>query len=257
MPLAPQRSVRLFEADPDLIASLDRATAARARRHTYAEVTDLPAARPVESLRIGRWTLSETRIDAIPFGFLVLDGVLLRREALGCHRSVELLGSGALLSPLQDELDGPGLGCTTSWEVLERATVAILEHDFHAFALRFPGVLAELMRRATQRARWQTVHLLIVQFPQLERRLMLLLWHLADRWGRVEPNGVLLPLRLAQATLGELVGARRSSVNAALRNLIQRGAIAKAPAGGWLLFGPPEEGGHAIAASPIGAMANR
>jgi len=231
MTISTTRSVRLFEADPDLIGDLDAVTAARARRHTYVVVEELP---------VGPWSASETCSDHAPFGFIVLKGVMVRRVALGERCGIEILGSGALLSPLHDELGAAALDCTSSWRVLADVTLAILDQDFQSLAVRWPGVLAELLRRATQRARWLTLHLAIAQHPQLEHRLLLVLWHLADRWGRVEPDGVVISLRLPQETLGELVCARRSSVNAALQSLMRRGALRKVDGGGWkLLVRPP------------------
>ena len=43
-------------------------------------------------------------------------------------------------------------------------------------------------------------------------RITLLLWHLAGRWGRVEPGGIRLALPLTHRLLGRLVGAERPSV---------------------------------------------
>jgi predicted GNAT family acetyltransferase len=30
----------------------------------------------------------------------------------------------------------------------------------------------------------------IAHYPRIDRRLLMLMWHLADRWGRVTPNGI-------------------------------------------------------------------
>ena len=45
--------------------------------------------------------------------------------------------------------------------------------------------------------------------PRLEVRLVLFFWHLAARWGRVEPNGIRLTLPLTHRLLGQLVAAER------------------------------------------------
>jgi hypothetical protein len=88
----------------------------------------------------------------------------------------------------------------------------------------------------------------------VEDRILVLLWHLADRWGRVRPEGVTVPVRLTHEMLGKLVGARRPSVTTAVNELIQREQIARADDGGWLLLGPPPgevggDGEEAAAAS--------
>ena len=48
---------------------------------------------------------------------------------------------------------------------------------------------------------------------------MLLLWHLAGRWGRVQPSGLRLLLPLTHRMLGQLVGAERPSISHALARL--------------------------------------
>jgi Crp-like helix-turn-helix domain len=57
---------------------------------------------------------------------------------------------------------------------------------------------------------------------------MALFWHLAERWGRVSGNGVLVPLALTHRILGQLVGARRPTVSTALRELANREQLIRA-----------------------------
>ena len=65
---------------------------------------------------------------------------------------------------------------------------------------------------------------------------MLLLWHLAARWGRVEPGGIRLSLPLTHRLLGQLVGAERPSVSHALARLSAPGS-SPARADDWHLHG--------------------
>ena len=51
---------------------------------------------------------------------------------------------------------------------------------------------------------------------------MLLLWHLAARWGRVEPAGIRVSLPLTHRLLGQLVAAERPSISHALARLVAR-----------------------------------
>ena len=46
-----------------------------------------------------------------------------------------------------------------------------------------------------------------------------LFWHLAERWGNHTPEGIVIPLRLTHAQIGELIGAQRPSVTTALSRL--------------------------------------
>ena len=69
-------------------------------------------------------------------------------------------------------------------------------------------------------------------------RLEALFWHLADRWGKVTPKGVVVPLRLSHRLLGSLVGARRPTVTTALAQLADDGRVLPYGLEGWLLCGP-------------------
>lgn len=67
-----------------------------------------------------------------------------------------------------------------------------------------------------QRARHFAINMAIAHYPRTDRRLLLLLWHLAHRWGRVMPDGIHLPLRLTHDLLSDLVASRRPSVTTGL-----------------------------------------
>jgi CRP-like cAMP-binding protein len=66
-----------------------------------------------------------------------------------------------------------------------------------------------------------------------------LLWHLADRFGRVRPDGVALQIPLKHATMAKLLAATRPSVSTTLASLASQGRIERLPDGGWLLKGEP------------------
>jgi CRP-like cAMP-binding protein len=80
----------------------------------------------------------------------------------------------------------------------------------------------------------------IVQQARTHIRIHLMLWHLADRWGYVSPEGTILPLRLTHEVLADLVAARRPTVSSALSHLVRSGLVRPA-AKGWLLLGPRPE----------------
>jgi CRP-like cAMP-binding protein len=66
--------------------------------------------------------------------------------------------------------------------------------------------------------------------------LALLLWHLAARWGKVEPGGIRLTLPLTHQLLGRLIGAERPSVSHALARLSEAGLIT-GQGGEWHIHG--------------------
>jgi len=70
--------------------------------------------------------------------------------------------------------------------------------------------------------------------------MLVLLWALAERWGRVSPEGVRVPVSLPHRTLATLVGARRPSVTTALTALAREGLVERTPEG-WLLHGDADE----------------
>jgi hypothetical protein len=79
----------------------------------------------------------------------------------------------------------------------------------------------------------------ISQLNRVDRRLLSLFWHLAERWGRMTPEGVAVPLTLSHRMLGQLVGARRPTVSTAISDLAGRDELVRRPDGTWLLKGDP------------------
>jgi CRP/FNR family transcriptional regulator, cyclic AMP receptor protein len=80
----------------------------------------------------------------------------------------------------------------------------------------------------------------IAQLNSVRRRLIALFWHLAERWGRMTADGIVVPLTLSHRLLGELVGARRPTVSAALAALAHEGRLVRRESGDWLLVDAPE-----------------
>ena len=81
-------------------------------------------------------------------------------------------------------------------------------------------------------------HLAVCHIVGVEVRLLIVLWHFADRWGRMSTAGVKLPLPLSHGLLAGIVGARRPTVSTALGALRDQGLVERTE-GGWLLRGDP------------------
>jgi CRP-like cAMP-binding protein len=106
-------------------------------------------------------------------------------------------------------------------------------------------VVAALLNRSVERNHTLAFHLAVCGIAQLEVRILAVLWNLADRWGKVRPDGVLLPMRITHELLSQLVSARRPSVSAAMGRLRERGMITANRDEGWVLHGSaPEELAH-------------
>ena len=102
------------------------------------------------------------------------------------------------------------------------------------------ALASALHARHVRRVRALAFQRAIAQLPRVDDRMIVLLWALAERWGRVGPDGVRVPVGLPHRTLATLVGARRPSVTTALTGLAREGLVERIE-GGWLLHGDPDE----------------
>ncbi|HYZ29010.1 MAG TPA: Crp/Fnr family transcriptional regulator [Thermoleophilaceae bacterium] len=177
-------------------------------------------------------------------GYLVLDGVIARELLLAGNVSSELLGEGDVVEPPSASEDAL-VHYRVFWHVLSPARLAVLDASFARTAGEWPQVIATLLERVVRRTMRMEVHQALLQLTPVETRLLVLFWHLAERWGRVTPRGIVLPLVLTHQVLGQLVGSRRASVTTALKAVIASGLVKRLPDGGWLLLGdPPDELSH-------------
>ena len=174
-----------------------------------------------------------------PIGLLVLDGLVVREATVGDHPSAELLGPGDLLRAWEDGDAEVLLPRSVRWNALTRARVAVIDHSLAVRAAQWPEIFASLVERAARRAERLVVMQAIGHLTRVDDRLLALLWCLAERWGRVVPDGVVVSLRLSHRTLAGMVGARRPSVTTALGQLMARGEIERRDDGEWVLKGTP------------------
>jgi hypothetical protein len=168
-------------------------------------------------------------------GMLVLDGLLVRQVEVGDLRCCELLGPGDLLRPWDEDDGGAMCGSEAAWRVLEPTRLALLDGAFARRASRWPTVTAELMQRTLRRSRSLSILLALTQARRADVRLRTLFWHLADRWGRVTPAGVVVPVNLTHRLIGQLTGLRRPSVSISLGELERSGEIVRLSRGSWLI----------------------
>jgi hypothetical protein len=173
---------------------------------------------------------------------------MTRRVAVGARHSAELLTAGDLVRPVQPECDQYAeVRHVATWRVLRPVRVAVLDQELVDGVAGLRGVLGELAGRAVHRVREMALLLAIAQTPELAARVRLILWHLADRWGRRCPDGVVVELPFGQETLAELSAAQRTSVNEALKTLEDREQLERPRRGQIVLVGPPP---HAEADAP-------
>jgi CRP/FNR family cyclic AMP-dependent transcriptional regulator len=206
----------LLDADDELAAEFDVRGRVAVRQLATARVLQVG----VGECDLGAWF--EFARDGP--GLLILDGLVAFETRTGDRVAAELVGAGDLLQAptlVTDEL--LERGC--QWQMLRPTRLAVLDGDFVDRVRPFPQVIRALLRRACRRSAGLDVLRAITSQPRLEVRLVLLLWHLAARWGRVEPAAVRLSLPLTHRMLGQLVAAERPSVSHALKRLAHAGLI--------------------------------
>jgi CRP-like cAMP-binding protein len=222
--------VRLLDVDPELGERLAPDELDRARHQLVAETRRVPT---------GRWDAAGVlEPGGTPLGLLLIDGLLLRDLDLGRRASTEVLGFGDILRPWDTDSANSDLPFVARWTVLEPLRLAVLDERFLYTAVHYPVIIDALFARASRRQRGLSVRLVVNQLVRLEDRLTLALWTLAERWGRVTPDGVLVPMGLTHSALARLVGARRPSVTSALGDLA-RDRLLERTEEGWLLRGDP------------------
>jgi CRP/FNR family transcriptional regulator, cyclic AMP receptor protein len=221
----PQRLCNVLVEDADL----GEAVPADRREQAVEDCTALELGLPT-----GTWG-SQPELGPDGIGFLILQGLLLRRVAIDGRFAVELLGECDVVRPWQGE-DVQTLPLRTGWTVLEPVRIAILDGRFTRQLGRYPELGGRLFERAIRRSRRLVVNMAIIHQARVDDRLHMLFWHFAGRWGRVRGDGVLLPLRLTHSVLADLVAARRPTVTSALSDLARRGVIRSVDEG-WLLLG--------------------
>jgi CRP/FNR family transcriptional regulator, cyclic AMP receptor protein len=225
-----RRSVALLDVDPELGDGMTPERFAIARH----EIRAVPLL-----LRRGEWSPGEAgSLNCSQVGLLVLDGVLARELLLEDMVSTELLGPGDFIRPWTDE-EPSLLRQRVRWQVLAEARVAVLGRSFTKALHRYPELSEALTDRALARSQRLATTQAISHLNSVERRVCALLWHLAERWGRVTGDGIVVPLTLSHRLLGELIGARRPTVSTALAALDRQGKVRRREDATWLLTGEP------------------
>jgi CRP-like cAMP-binding protein len=156
-------------------------------------------------------------------GVLLVDGLAARHAVLGERVATQLLGPGDILDPWG--AGGELLPCAVSWSVHTPVTAAVLDGRFATAARRWPDLAGVVQQRLGGLVDRLATHLAICQLPRVEQRLLALLWHLAERFGRVGPDGVVLSLGLTHRLIGQLVGAQRPTVSLAMGTLVEGGLV--------------------------------
>src|SRR4051795_1533203 len=104
-------------------------------------------------------------------GFLLLEGLLVRRVGIADRFAAELLGPGDLLRPLEHDGEEATLPFEATWRVLEDLRLAVLDRRWSMRMCSFPDVGVGLAGRAMRRSRRLANIFLIASYPHLDDRL--------------------------------------------------------------------------------------
>lgn len=211
-----ERRVSLLTVDPGLGRKLKPAERPAVARAAQARVLTLDA---------GHWTPQSDGAGTGALGMLVIDGVLCRSVMIGHEGSDTVMGKGDVLYPWSESIGSELLPAHVMWDVLAPARVAVLDRSLIRALAPWPDLTAELFRRYSEWSRTQAALTATAHVKRVDIRLLAVLWHLAERFGRVTPEGVVVPIRLTHIRLARMVGAQRPSVTTALTRMLRDGRL--------------------------------
>jgi hypothetical protein len=216
----------LLDLDPDLGQLLAPERLAAAGRDLRAHVVTIAS---------GEW--NPAALCRRGAGLLVVQGMVARELRLHDTPSAELFGPGDIIRTGSVEARQELLPIDIRWTVLATASIAVPDRHTARALHSYPEVTAILSDRVDARAERLAVTQAISQLTGVEMRIETLLWHLAERWGRVGTDGVIVPIALSHRMIGALIGARRPTVSTAIARLAAEHRLARRPDDSWVLTG--------------------
>ena len=238
----PQPQIAVARGSDDPAAAPRPAARLLSAERREAARTALPG--PCRPLRRAN---GRSRATAEHLGVLLLDGVVAHDVLMAGVASTELLGPGDVLQPWAREHE-PLLRRTIRWQVLAETRVALLDRRFSWQLSAWPEVNAALMGRLASARSGSPPSRRSPSSRASTAACSRSCWHLAERWGRVTADGVLVPLTLSHPMLGQIVGARPPPRTGAVRGRVPAGALGRgAAAGGGGGGGGPRAGRRAAA----------
>jgi CRP/FNR family cyclic AMP-dependent transcriptional regulator len=222
---APLTTIDLVDAWPEIAGFIPSAEMDLARRALVARV-----------ITAEDEDLFELLATRAPGGltFLVVEGVVMKVTTFAGRSALELLGPGDLLAPplTAEQVESPAV---SRYMAHGPASVAVLDDRFRRAARRWPGLLDCFHERLGRQAHRASRHLAILHLPRVEDRIVALFAELAERFGRMTPDGIVIDLALTHQVIGDLVASRRPTVSLALQTLGADGVVERLDDGRWQL----------------------
>jgi CRP/FNR family cyclic AMP-dependent transcriptional regulator len=169
------------------------------------------------------------------FDFIIVDGIVLKQTSYAGRQALELQGPGDVLAPPltpSRQIESPAV---SSYHAHGEVLLAVLEERFRMAARRWPGlsdVLHDHLARQTHRA---SMHLARLHLSRAEDRILTLFSDLAERFGRVTPDGIVIDIDLTHDLIGQMIASRRPTVSLALEQLSHARQLTRSAGGQWNL----------------------
>lgn len=158
--------------------------------------------------------------------YVILEGTvkILAEQADGREVILAFLGSGDTVGEMS-LVDSAGRSATVV--ALDRCTLLWMDRrTFQDLLLHVPEFSQNLVRLLTARLRMANEQIQALSALDVAGRLARQLLAFSERYGVSQPGGsTLIPLRLTQSDLADLVGASRERVNQVLGEFRQRGLV--------------------------------
>jgi CRP/FNR family cyclic AMP-dependent transcriptional regulator len=223
-PVSRRSRVALLQVDAGLRAAVPRQERPLAERAVVV---------PCHELGPGPWRTEDLSAYGDALAALVVRGLGTREIAIAGRRSAELLGPGDVFHPWSSS--NPVVPSTSRWASGSRVTIAILDARFVSAARRWPELFAVVHERLAEQLERATLRAAIMALPRVEQRILAMFWQLAERWGTVRSEGVVLELAITHELIGQLIGAQRPTVSLALQALAGDGLLQRTSHDAWLL----------------------
>lgn len=167
-----------------------------------------------------------------PVGSLVVDGLVIRTLHRYGRSNIEMYGPGDLIGGPEPK------EASSTWKVVQETTLVALDEHFEIAARRWPALWRVALDRWSQRAERLAAHVSALQLSRVDERVEALMWQLAERFGKVTRDGVVVQVRLTHQMLGFLTAAKRPTVSVALGELAAQKRVIRLEDGSWLLRRP-------------------
>lgn len=169
------------------------------------------------------------------FDFLVVDGVVLKETTFATRSALELLGTGDVIAPPLTAVRQADSRAVSRYLAHGAVALAVLDGRFRQAARRWPGLSDVLHDRLGQQTHRASMHMAMLHLPRVEDRIVALFVDLAERFGRVTSDRIVVDLPLTHEIIGRLVGSRRPTVSLALQALGADGVLTRGANDRWQL----------------------